>query len=1177
MLDSITSALHQEVDQTTRDMEAATSSGDSDPTAYTQHREALEMYAFLLLWFVQSAEKVARNSNKEGESRVPSRTTKAGRGGKAGKNRTLDTSWSWADHIPIVLASMHKALRLKTERIWTTTQERETFVNCFTRAAYQISETEAHMKKAEVKQGIYKVITVAVKFHGHAFGAQTQIMQNLTYFEHLAEPMAELLNILEKEFDHISLTEEILREISSKKFSASDAKGPRAFSRFLVRLSELSTRMIMKQISLLLRHLESEAHPMRMALIEIIGHLIRDLTLSDEGDADQQKKRIRSFFEILFERLLDLNSWVRAKVLQTLIKLCELLETHPYGTLLGGTLNLEVWQEKYDRVCQELEVLDMKEMETAKRNAGEEQQEEDAAEEAHKPSSRADGDQSADNAPSARSHRAGNVPDLDAIAKEQMAAVKDGQAIRHLRMTKKYFADAISFIKLIQTGVPALSELLVSTSKAEVLESMQFFRVAYIYELPSAEIGIKKMVHLIWTKDNNTSEEGTELKGVRSSLLDVYRSLYFDASPDESPKENVNRITKNMIERTYDATLAELTSLEELMKTMMAEDQVHPDVISKLWQAYGTERDIPRAQRRGAIIILGMLARAKREIMTERVETLLKTGLGPLGKADLVLARYTCIALQRLSGSAKKVKGSLSDKTVRLPMDSPIFDKLQQMVLFDIKSRQWFGMAEQAINTIYLLGEQPDVLCTSIIQELHKQAFQKGGSADAQQPVSEVGSNDVSSRSLTTPSPGSSPGPFKLAKLIFVVGHVAIKHIVYLELVEREFKRRKDEAAKATAADKPVDKDNNDLDAVAGNAEDDIGDLIANVREKELLYGEDSLLAVYGPLIAHIAEPRNPYKFCEDELPLLLRILKSSKDPVIRSNIVIALGDIAVSFGSIIDENSDRLYEGLSDQDMLVKKNTLMVLTHLILNGMIKVKGQLGEMAKCLEDEDSRISDLAKLFFTELSTKDNALYNNLQDVISHLSIGDHAVEEDVFETTMRFIFTFIEKERQAESIVEKLCQRFRLAKGERQWRDIAFCLSLLPFKSERSVKKLIEGLEFYKDKLHEETVYKRFNEILVKVRDSHTDLNSTILTVSPNQAKSNKQSGKPEAELREFEQILAEHKAKGEEDQALEAAAVKTTNKAKRKAAVKPIQPRATAARKGKSSSVKLVGIEDCA
>ena len=46
-----------------------------------------------------------------------------------------------------------------------------------------------------------------------------------------------------------------------------------------------------------------------------------------------------------------------------------------------------------------------------------------------------------------------------------------------------------------------------------------------------------------------------------------------------------------------------------------------------------------------------------------------------------------------------------------------------------------------------------------------------------------------------------------------------------------------------------------------------------------------------------------------------------------------------------------------------------MVLTHLILNDMVKVKGQISEMATCLEDKDNRISDLAKLFFLELSKK----------------------------------------------------------------------------------------------------------------------------------------------------------------------------------------------------------------
>lgn len=46
---------------------------------------------------------------------------------------------------------------------------------------------------------------------------------------------------------------------------------------------------------------------------------------------------------------------------------------------------------------------------------------------------------------------------------------------------------------------------------------------------------------------------------------------------------------------------------------------------------------------------------------------------------------------------------------------------------------------------------------------------------------------------------------------------------------------------------------------MVGNAEDDIGDRLAATRETELLFGENSLLAVYGPMLAHIC--RNPGRF----------------------------------------------------------------------------------------------------------------------------------------------------------------------------------------------------------------------------------------------------------------------------------------------------------------------------
>ena len=145
--------------------------------------------------------------------------------------------------------------------------------------------------------------------------------------------------------------------------------------------------------------------------------------------------------------------------------------------------------------------------------------------------------------------------------------------------------------------------------------------------------------------------------------------------------------------------------------------------------------------------------------------------------------------------------------------------------------------------------------------------------------------------------------------------------------------------------------------------------------------------------------------FCEAHLPLLTAVLERSKDATMRSNLIIGMGDLAICFNSILDDHITHLYGRLKDDNFSVKKNTLMVLTFLILNGMIKVKGQLGEMAKCLEDPEPKIRDLSKAFFKELSSKDNAIYNNLPDIISNLS----TVEEDDYKKIVKFLFGFIVK------------------------------------------------------------------------------------------------------------------------------------------------------------------------
>lgn len=73
------------------------------------------------------------------------------------------------------------------------------------------------------------------------------------------------------------------------------------------------------------------------------------------------------------------------------------------------------------------------------------------------------------------------------------------------------------------------------------------------------QTGIKRMLHLVWSKDNSsTSEDGKELKGIRSRLLECYRILYFDPLPDMEPKQQVNRIAKNMIEYVFVSLLANM-------------------------------------------------------------------------------------------------------------------------------------------------------------------------------------------------------------------------------------------------------------------------------------------------------------------------------------------------------------------------------------------------------------------------------------------------------------------------------------------------------------------------------------------------------------------------------------------------------------------------------------------
>ena len=78
---------------------------------------------------------------------------------------------------------------------------------------------------------------------------------------------------------------------------------------------------------------------------------------------------------------------------------------------------------------------------------------------------------------------------MAALTDEQAAlAALESNQLLHLRLRKRYYSEALNFIRQVEEAAQMIFQLLGSTHKTEVLEGMEFFRVAHEYQLDSAEV-----------------------------------------------------------------------------------------------------------------------------------------------------------------------------------------------------------------------------------------------------------------------------------------------------------------------------------------------------------------------------------------------------------------------------------------------------------------------------------------------------------------------------------------------------------------------------------------------------------------------------------------------------------------------------------------------------------------
>lgn len=442
-------------------------------------------------------------------------------------------------------------------------------------------------------------------------------------------------------------------------------------------------------------------------------------------------------------------------------------------------------------------------------------------------------------------------------------------------------------------------------------------------------------------------------------------------------------------------------------------------------------------------------------------------------------------------------------------------------IFFHPRISSFEKICTQTIAYIYHLCESPD----HIVQELVIAICDKIKELSQKKSIAKENTPPDSQSTVTSENVLKIP-KYILARLIFLIGYVSMKELIFLDIdvysnmkyrddlkkqkndMKRKMNKRKShlnslnssasDALKRLSGTAAEPQQEPDEMLLGATAEDSIAELINQICEMELINSPAGLLPQFVSIIEKIMGQPGQYRddylqstscltlarfmtvssqFCNSRMPFLMNVMQKTKSKRVKQDIIIGLSDFTCRFPNVIEPWTGHLYSTLLEADVEVRLTAVKMLSHLVLQEMIRVRGQLSDMAKCLVDDSPAIQNVTKAFFKQIANKQNILYNVLPDIISRLSAVDSELEEEKYHIIMKYIMGLIQKDRQIESLVDKLCLRFKTTTSERQWRDIAFCLSLLSY-NEKTIKKLTDHIPQYRDKVQIDEVYESFKTII---------------------------------------------------------------------------------------------------
>ncbi|XP_011263197.2 condensin complex subunit 1 [Camponotus floridanus] len=664
-----------------------------------------------------------------------------------------------------------------------------------------------------------------------------------------------------------------------------------------------------------------------------------------------------------------------------------------------------------------------------------------------------------------------------------------------------YYTNCLEFAIELEKAIPIAEKLLFSTCAGDAVESCTFLGTAFQFGVTGAANSIREALFQVFHRDQS----------VRNNIAVVYKDIYLNNNNDKQSARQIAVIrSSRLINLLKELRPGQSPALVQLIVTWYEAGELNSELLRVLWEKFSLKYpDTSPIDSRTALMILTMIAQAESNIVTDNLDVLVKVGLDPRAKDDLLFARDTCRMLLKIKQNSKDIEKS----SLRYPNNHDMFQQILILLIdtfISADENAYISFATDAINVIYHLANQPDKL----IKELLLNITEKSQLTNKE----------------TNQAPNVSCTVF--SKLLYIIGHVAIRQMIHLDMsIYKELKRRdvvrkmqgkskkqvsraefvtsdiRSKSANASISSNrqnranSVTSEDNGEEALEGAIDDSEAEFVNSTLENEIVTG-DGLLAKFVPLVLDVCKYHDKYNnenlqaagsltlskmmtvssiFCEQSLQLLVTILERSPYPGIRSNMLVGMSDLATRFPNQVEPWSKHIYGRLRDEDVNVRRTCVRMLSNLIMREMIRVKGQVSELALCIIDEDKQIQQDTKEFFNQLAQKGNALYNIVPDILSRLADPELNLDEKQFQETIRYILSLMQKERQIDTIIDKICTRFKLATTERQWRDLSYCLSLLQF-SGKSIRRLIESLSLLKEKIHYKPVLTALQNIIEQTK-----------------------------------------------------------------------------------------------